>query len=454
MSSQRQPRIIHFARTLTIIGAACAAMLAGGGASAYTLKLLHSFCTDRSCRDGAEPNAGLVMDSAGNLYGTTSGDIGGFGPVTVFELEPNLARDSWKFKLLYTFCNSFEGCSNELFGGLIVDISGNLYGLTETGGTTGAGYVFELVPSGEKTKRTLKILHQFCSASGCADGKNGTASLTYAGAESGGAYDGTSPLFGVTRGGGAQGGGTAFQLTPNGGSWDETVIYNFCSQGGSSCSDGALPSSRLLIGGNGNLYGVTLLGGTSDSGVVFELTNSSGAWSETKLHDFCARRGCNDGGYAESDLLMDSTGALLGATAFGGGGRDHCCGVIFKLVPNGAQSQYTVLYSFCSQKTCKDGAQPRGGLLLDEAGNLFGTTNNGGRHYQDTNHWGAGTAFEFTGSARQTLYDFCAKTNCKDGEYPSGNLIMDSSGNLFGTAQFGGASQGGEYGGTVFELMP
>jgi uncharacterized repeat protein (TIGR03803 family) len=169
-----------------------------------------------------------------------------------------------------------------------------------------------------------------------------------------------------------------------------------------------------------------------------------------KLHSsVCSLPKCADGWFGSGDLLIDGSGSLFGTYESGGKQRYNCCGVAFRLVPNGAQFEYSVVYNFCSKKNCRDGVSPQAGLISDQSGNLFGTTSDGGSHY--IGGIGGGTVFELSGSTLTTLYDFCAKHECRDGENPAGPLIMDANGNLFGTTQNGGEA---EQGGTVFELSP
>jgi uncharacterized repeat protein (TIGR03803 family) len=172
---------------------------------------------------------------------------------------------------------------------------------------------------------------------------------------------------------------------------------------------------------------------------------------ETPLYSSCSLKGCVDGYSGYGPLLIDAVGNLIGTFEEGGAGKGAtpCCGTAFKLTPNGAQSVYNVIHNFCSRKNCKDGVLPAAGLISDSSGNLFGTTDQGGTHALA--HGGGGTVFELTGSTIHTLYDFCAKNECRDGANPAGPLIMDAAGNLYGTTQNGGAA---ETGGTIFELSP
>ncbi len=262
-------------------------------------------------------------------------------------------------------------------------------------------------------------------------------------------FDGSGNLYGTTEQGGLFGYGTVFRLTPNSsGPWTETILYSFCKQG--NCADGATSYSSLIFDAAGNLYGTTYQGGAYGHGVVFELSpQQDGTWTETVLHSF---GNGTDGAGPLAALVFDKAGNLYGTTSFGGATVPavcpDTCGTVFELLPEGG-GQWTekVIYTFCSQQDCADGATPSGNLIVDSVGNLYGTTQSGGVPQQHTN----GTVFELTpGQGRQwsetVLYSFQAGS---DGLQPQGGLVQDKSGNLYGTTEFGGA-----YGnnGTVFEV--
>jgi uncharacterized repeat protein (TIGR03803 family) len=168
--------------------------------------------------------------------------------------------------------------------------------------------------------------------------------------------------------------------------------------------------------------------------------------TETVLYRFCAQSACTDGASIVFRLIMDGVGNLYGTT-IQGGANDK--GTVFELTPSSTGWNEKVLYSFCSQSNCADGAVPSGDLILDGAGNLYGIAMGGA--------YDAGTVFELTPSStgwnEKVLYSFCSQSNCTDGRYPGGlgsGLILDGAGNLYGTTR-----QGGAYGyGTVFELTP
>jgi len=422
-------------------------------AEAAKLKTLHDFCAKLDCGDGGTPLANLLMDQAGNLYGTAN--EGAHNAGVVFELTPNLNGTLRKYKVLYDFC-AVNGCldgNNPSSSFLVVDMSGNLYGTASIGGSANEGVVFELSPNAESTHWKLHVVYSFCSGnSDCRDGSQPVGGLTYLGAQTGSLYDGSSPLYGVTSAGGRKFGGTAFSLTPNTqGKWSEKVLYAFCQQGGLNCTDGNSPSAGLTIDATGNLYGVTAYGGVGTNGgagVAFKLVPQEGQikWSESVLHSFCSvPPNCSDGRYPYTRLTDDADGDLFGATESGGNSQyaPGVVGVIFEITPD---SNETVLYTFCSAgDLCPDGDQPvdAGGLLLDASGNLIGTTAGGGAN-------SAGTLFEFDSNKKtlQILYNFCSGgEHCPDGGAPQSGVVQSVTGTLYGTASEGGLSGRG----TVFE---
>jgi uncharacterized repeat protein (TIGR03803 family) len=387
-----------------------------GGADANSkYEVLYSF--GAQANDGANPQAGLIADSAGNLYGTTVN--GGAGTVgTVFKLAPDGAET-----VLYSFGKRANDGANP-YAGLIADSEGNLYGTTSLGGkgcgshyepTTTCGTVFKVTPKGKE-----KVLYSF---GGGDDGWNPLAGLI---------MDRAGNLFGTTEFGGHSGCGslncgTVFELAPDG---TERVLYAFT--GG---YDGYFPIAGVIADNAGNLYGATV---ASPGGIVFELTRKN-KWAETALYHFCSKANCRDGNNPRGDLIEDDAGDFYGVTAVGGKARDcdgSGCGVVFKLTPNGGQ---TVLYSFC----CSHGSNPVAGLIADSAGNLYGTTVNGGAA-------NGGTVFKVTPNEKETvLYSFCSEANCTDGAQPVAGLIEDKQGNLYGATPSGGA-----YGqGAVFKVI-
>jgi uncharacterized repeat protein (TIGR03803 family) len=377
-------------------------------APAQEEKVLHSF----NSSDGASPDAGLVFDSAGNLYGTTYSG-GSHGSGTVFELAP-AAGGKWKEKVLYSFSHSSDG-----FGpaaALIMDGAGNLYGTAAGGGAHSAGLVFELTPE-TGGGWTETVLHDFSL---------GTAPL------SGLVRDAAGNLYGT---GGAGGIGLVFELLPSsGGSWTAKVLYKF------NTTDGFFPQGGLLLGASGNLYGTTEYGGTDSYGTVYELKpETGGRWAEKVLYNF-GNNG-TDGYYPTANLIEDGMGNLYGMTT----GTGEFGGTVFELT-RGQDGSWTesVLHSFVDNGS--DGYGPTGPLVFDGSGNLYGTTGLGGAN-------SGGTVFELSPNGDGTwtetiLHNF--GINASDGHYPYSGLVFDTRGNLYGTTAEGGANDAG----TVFEVRP
>jgi uncharacterized repeat protein (TIGR03803 family) len=394
-----------------------AILLAPGAGAQSKYKTLHRFTGGK---DGAAPFANLIFDSAGNLYGTTCwGGAHGFG--TVFRLAPN-ADGRWTEKVIHHFTGGKDG--GQPYAGLIFDQSGNLYGTTTRGGANDNGTVFQLTPN-RNGGWTESLLHSFDH-----DGKDGIQPLA------GLIFDPTGKLYGTTSGGGTNDCGTVFQLAPNGyRSWTERVLYSFCSGTG---SDGLEPYSALLLDPVGNLYGTTSRGlGGNPYGIVFELTpNLDGSWTENVLHVFNGP----DGGDPQAGLTFDGVGNLYGTT-FQGGAFGN--GTAFRLTPTGDGNwTESVLHSFNRDHT--DGAQPWAGLSFDLAGNLYGTTEYGGsvRH---------GAVFKLEPTKDSGWHETVLRSfKNQPGAYPRGRLILDKQGNLYGTTR--GDSR--KTFGSVFEITP
>ena len=291
--------------------------------------ILYSFA---GLSDGAYPSAGLVLDLAGDLYGTTS-QGGKYAEGVVFKVDT-----SGKESVLYSFGSKTADGSDPR--GLVRDAAGNLYGITVTGGASGNGTVYKLDTAGVET-----VLYSF-SGTGSDEGLPNP----------GLARDSSGNLYGTTQGLNitTSSCGTVFKMDKAG---NETTLYSFkCG------ADGALPEFGVVRDSAGNLYGTTTIGGLN-SGVVFKI-DTTGA--ETVLHQFSG----TDGQYPTGTLLRDSGGTLYGATNFGG---EYGWGTIYKI---DTANNETVLYSFTGGT---DGKYPTGdGLVRDSAGNFYGTTQNGG----------------------------------------------------------------------------
>ena len=391
--------------------------------SAGTESVLYSFSTGT---DGASPNAGLITDANGNMYGTTSYGGSGRGAGTVFKLSTSGSET-----VLYRFgTNSTRDGANPQ-AGLIMDANGNLYGTTLYGGSNGRGTVFKLTPNGSGYSET--VLYSFGATNpigSTTDGANPQAGLI---------MDANGNLYGTTLYGGSNGKGTVFKLTPSG---SETVLYSFGATNPiGSTTDGANPYASLIMDTYGNLYGTTLYGGNSNNGTVFKLTPNDSGYSETVLYSFGATNpigSTTDGTYPYSSLIMDASGNLYGTT-FDGGNNNK--GTVFKLTPSGSE---TVLYSFGATNpigSTTDGTNPYSSLIMDANGNLYGTTSGGGSK-------GNGTVFKLTPSGSETvLYNF-GTSSATDGANPRAGLIMDANGNLYGTTYVGGTNNSG----TIFKI--
>ncbi len=446
------------------LGALVALMLAPPRAmAAFHEILLSSFCTGTGCTEGNTPFAGLLRDPAGNFYGTTSGG-GTAGGGAVFELSPNATGTGWTQKTLYNFCRQPDCADGQTpLGSLIMDAAGRLYGTTSFGGSglgfagaVGGGTVFELTPNAARTAWTETVLYSFCPQTNCVDGYAPSGSLI---------TDRSGHLYGTTdRGGsgtvdGGGGCGTVFELTPNAQrtTWTETVLYSFCTQ--ANCVDGFGPQAGLVVDPAGNFYSTAAGGGAANSGAVFQLTpDKSGThWTETVLYSFCVQPACPGSGTGVGplgSLIADAAGNLYGTTAGGGSAGG---GLVFELTPNAARTSWTgkTLYNFCVQAGCIDGARPAAALLMDGSGNLFGTTSQGGVNADHNDDDGnGGTFFELTPNAARTawtetvLHSFCTEYYCSDGNSPLSTLIMDPSGNLYGTNALTRDGNGG----SIFEF--
>ena len=282
--------------------------------------------------------------------------------------------------------------------GLVRDAAGNLYGTTFYEGPYGNGTVFRIEPSG-----TFDVLYAFA---GGLDGGSPSCNLV---------QDANGNLYGTTSQGGAYQGGVAFKVALNG---TETVLHSF-----GNGNDGASPSANLVIDSAGNLYGTTPVGGSHGNGTVFKI---SSAGNETVLYNFA---GGADGWQPLTGLILDQAGDLYGSTNAGG---KYGWGTLFKLTATG---NHTVVYSFPGGN---DGSNPSG-VVLDPAGNLYGTAS-GGKSDD-------GIVFKVSATGNATiLHSFRGGT---DGAYPYSGVILDSAGNLYCTTYSGGGSNNG---GTVFKV--
>jgi hypothetical protein len=413
-------------------------------------QVLYSF---QGGTDGANPLGRIVRDSAGNLYGATSGggssDCWGSVCGTVYQLAPpSQPNAAWSETVLHVFLGHTYGDGSSLQGGLVMDSAGNLYGSTGYGGTgncevvgtyPGCGTVYELSPPAQKGGAwTEAILYNF---QGGNDGFVPLGDLV---------FDNTGNLYGATIFGGGHGTncgdafyqycGTIYELSPpqkQGGAWAEQVLYSFkgIPWGAATRGDGAWPNGGLAIDSTGAVYGTTQLGGSPAGahpgwGTVFKLTPSGKPgqqWTETMLHRFL---GGTDGWTPAAGLISDANGNLYGVTEVGGTGG---WGTIFEMTKQvNGQWQHSVLSSFDGGY---DGGQPESNLSLDAQGNLYGEA-------EDLGDRGFGTLYELPSHsgpyspALNVLYDFGSIPN---GAIPYSSVLFDPAGNIYGTTNHGGA---------------
>ena len=389
-------------------------------AGAQTFTVLHNFTNGR---DGGNPIAGLVLDRAGNLYGTAStGGNAGFG--SVYELKH--AGEGWILTTLYNFAGGTDGqypLARVVFGP-----DGTLYGTTEFGGINncypGCGIVFNLRPPATACHSALcgwneSVLYRF---TGGQDGANPEfAEVT---------FDGGGNIY-STASQSIYGFGVVYELSRGSGGWTQTVLHTF-----DDFPKGILPSHGVIFDATGNLYGTTYYGGTSGGyGVAFQLTHSGSDWTESVLHSFS---GGADGGEVYAGLVLDATGNLYGATSSGG---SNGSGTVFQLSSSSGCWSMDVLADFLgSGNTVGANAS----LTMDRSGNLYGTTVSAGQ-------LGFGNVFKLSpsqgGWTYTSLHDF---TGGDDGGAPYGSVVLDANGNLYGTASQGGTDNHG----VVWEITP
>jgi uncharacterized repeat protein (TIGR03803 family) len=251
---------------------------------------------------------------------------------------------------------------------VVFDSASNLYGTTQfSSGDNYDGMVYELMPSDGGWKETA--VYNFRAGAGGAQ--------PYAGV----IFDNAGNLYGTTLGDGSYNCGVVFQLTPSGSGWTENILYSFNPSDG----DGCLPTAGVIFDQSGNLYGATLEGGSGGGGTVFELTPSNGSWTYNVLYSFNGSCG------PSASLVMDGKGNLYGTTVCDG---SYGYGNVFKLTPSGSSWAYTSLYDFTGGS---DGARPSSNVVFDTAGNLYGTTSEGGYlNYCATGGSGCGVVWEIT----------------------------------------------------------
>ncbi len=425
MAHQRHPRLLSSLLTLLLLvaNAFCA--------HAQTLTVLHNFT---GAGDGGTPFAGLTMDATGNLYGAAA-DGGvqscashqGFGCGTVFKLTK---RSDWSFSLLYTFQGNNDGAYP--LGGVTIGRDGSLYGTTAVGGGDGCavgvlggcGTVYHLQPRARFCGTVLcpwteTVLYRF---PGAAAGFFPEDAVT---------FDSAGNLYGTTNEGSiSDGGGVVFELTPSDPAWTETVLHEFTGIG----SDGSLPTSGVIFDSAGNLYSTTSAGGINEGGLLYQLIPGGSEWTLNPLYSFQFPNIIPYGG-----VIADGAGNLYGTTVLGNG-----AGSVFEMVAHGGVWTYQLLYALPGPVGAWG---PTANLAMDAAGNLYGTTYNGGG--SPNCHLGCGTIFELSPGNGSWLYTVLHEFTGSEGSLPWGGIVVDTNGNLYGTTTMGGTYNEG----VVWELM-
>lgn len=398
--------------TCIVLSAATLAATAPAAAALHE-KVLYDFGQPP---DGAAPQASLVADAGGNLYGTTLGGGNGYG--TVFKLTRS--SRGYVESVIY----AFSGADGALpFSSAIVDGRGIVYGTTSGGGAYGEGVAFALTPSAGGYIES--VLHNF--------GKYPDASTPYAPL----IEDGRGNLFGTTEFGGPPCScGAVFELTPSASGYAESVIHTFGDR-----PDGQAPDGGLLEDAQGRLFGTTSGGGRHGLGTVFALTPSASGYRETILHSFSGYP--HDGNEPLAALIEDGGGDLYGTTAIGGDGRcadsgiRFGCGSVFELRPAAHGYASRLLHSFHGP----DGLVPYSTLVADSKGNLYGTTTGGAPGVN-------GVVFRLrpagSGYVESTVFRMRGQS---DGGTLYGGLTLFGD-TFFGTAAGGGTTQNG----VVFSL--
>ena len=328
--------------------------------------------------------------------------------VLVFCIATAIVLPAQTFKTLV----KFDGTNGGLpVWELVQGTDGRFYGSTGFGGTGNNGTIFRITPAGMLT--TLQGIGYSHMPVQATDGN----------------------FYGTTPDGGPKDAGTVFRITPKG---ELTTLYNFCSQ--AQCNDGDGPTGGVIQATDGDFYGTTPGGGTNNNGTIFKITAGG---KLTTLYSF------DSPGFSGTSLVQGSDGDFYGTTSDGGANSD---GTVFKVT---AKGKLTTLHTF----NFTDGKFPYDALIQAADGNFYGTTYTGGANDpQACEGIGCGTVFKITASGKlTTIYNFCAQTNCADGQWPSGSLVQAIDGNFYGTTEAGGA-----YGincpfgicGTVFKLTP
>jgi hypothetical protein len=432
--------------SIIFLALTCAQFALSNVSAASSGKIIYTFAGGA---DGSDPESDLVLDAKGNLYGTTfNGGVGlGYGCGTVFELIRT--GTIWQHKVLYSFNGApTDGCGPQ--AGLVFDSAGNLYGTTIGGGANtdcddtfgSCGTVFKLTPNSQGGWSET-VLYNFGSFSG--DGNNPNTDLI---------FDSQGNLYGTTFEGGqgcrgllSFGCGTVFQLTPQSdGTWTENIIYQFA--GGPT--DGTYPMTPVILDAQGNLFGATEYGGTAPCdqlrwyqgcGAVYQLMpNSTGGWTEKLLYSFHRYQGTAV--YPSGGLVLAADGGILGTSSLGGNGE----GAVFRLEQTSYGWEQTILYRFYGDG---DGTNPIGRLALAPNGHLFGATSSGG----SPPPLGYGTIFEVvpTENIWNRWKEIVLFNGSSADGSPAAGPVVDSQGHVYGA--FGADIHSGKFG-SIYEVIP
>ena len=424
---------------LALVVMFAATVIAAPAAQAQTFKVLHTFTGGI---DGAAPYAGLTMDRAGNLYGTAA--FGGTGACENFQSPSGCGTvfrlvhtgSAWRFIPLYSFGGSATNDGSYPYGRVIFGPDGSLYGTSLGGGVQGncaatlligCGTVFDLkpTPNPPPTPFTPWLEYVLYRFQNLADGIEPRGEL---------AFDQAGHLYGATAAGGASDsvlGGTVFELTSSNGSWTKTTLWSFQQAG---------PIGGVALDQRGYIYGTTDIGGQYTDGSVYQLTPSGSGWTLNTLYSFSG----SDGYDVFAGVILDSTGKLYGATI---NGQPSGGAVVFQLTPSDGSWAYSALYTIPGLY----GGGPAGDLVMDSAGNLYGTTRGAGFNSNLPN----GSVFKLTPSNGGWIYtDLYNFTGGSDGSHPYSNVVIDAEGNLYGTTSQGGSGCNGLGCGVVWEITP
>jgi uncharacterized repeat protein (TIGR03803 family) len=327
----------------------------------YDFAVVHEFCQQTNCADGTDPETALIADVSGNLYGVArQGGANGMG--VLFRLSRT--RKSWTYDVLHSFC-ARTNCADGTHPATALSYAGKvsgaawdgvspLFGTTSQGASHGNGTVFALTPEGSGFR--YQVIY-------------GMKTEEYASSV---LVDPQGSVI-VAAGLGAKGGGgSLFRLAKD--TWKKNNIYVFCQQveQGGVCVDGFGPIGEVLMDAAGNLFGATISGGRVNLGTAYEIS-AAGRYKE--LYQFCLSLVCDDGANPEAGVVMDAEGHLFGTTAAGGPASR---GNAYELSHDSGKWVESVIYDFCSAKRCRDGSDPIGDLRIDSSGNLIGVTAYGG----------------------------------------------------------------------------